>query len=125
MILKQLVVIIFNIKDELINYYLEVREYNKYQNEVKTKIRPYNCDFYIDISINGIDIYSYLDKYTKDLELIKLANGEVFSYSKSNIANEILEKESEDIFNHVYIYINDLPNYLQEIIRKNNRVLKR
>ena len=119
--------IIFNIKNELINYYLEIKEFSKYQNDPKTKIRPYNCDFYIDISINGIDIYSYLDKYTKDLELIKLTNGEVFSYSKSNIAKEILEKENDNILNHVYIYINDLPNYLQEMIRKDktNMVLNR
>ncbi len=119
--------IIFNLKEELMNYLIEIREFNKYQNEAKTKIRPYNCDFYIDISIKGIDIYSYLDKYTKDLELIKLASGEVFSYSSSNIAKDILTKESENILNHIYIYINDLPNYLQEKVRKDkdNMVLKR
>lgn len=119
--------IIFYLKEELINYYLEIKEFNKYQSDIKTKIRPYNCDFYIDVSINGIDIYSYLDKYTKDFELIKLANGEVFSYGNSSIAKDLLEKENDNILNHLYVYINDLPNYLQEMIRKDkdNIILKR
>ncbi len=108
--------ILFTLKEELLNYYLEISEFAKYQNATATKIRPSNCDFYVDISFNGLDIYS-LDNHIKDFELIKLSDGRVFSSGSSKIATEVLKQEASPLLNNIYVQVKDLPDFIQAQIK--------